>query len=97
MHHHGGSLRRLTNNSALVDTVLENPGGVELPPRWRALADFAIRLTLRPAELSETDVAGLREQGLSDSGVHDVVAVIAYFNFVNRLAQGVNIPLEAAG
>lgn len=97
MHHHGGSLRRLTNDSALVDAVLQNPGGVELPPRWRALADFAIRLTLRPAELSETDVAGLREQGLSDSGVHDVVAVIAYFNFVNRLAQGVNIPLEAAG
>ena len=97
MHHHGESLRRLTNDPALVGAVLENPGVAELPPRWRALADFAIRLTLRPAELSETDVAGLREQGLSDSGVHDVVAVTAYFNFVNRLAEGVNIPLEPPG
>jgi uncharacterized peroxidase-related enzyme len=94
MHHHGGSLRRLTNDAALVDAALKNPERAELTPRWRALADFAIRLTRRPAEVHETDVAALRRNGLSDAGVHDAVAVTAYFNFVNRLAEGVHIPIE---
>lgn len=94
MHHHGGSLRRLTNDAALVDAVLEDPDGAALTPRWRALADLAIRLTRRPAEVQEADVSALRRHGLSDAGVHDAVAVTAYFNFVNRLAEGVHIPIE---
>ena len=65
-----------------------------MPLRWRVLADFAIRLTEAPAKLTEADAASLRESGLSDAGFHDVVAVTAYFNFVNRLAEGAHLPLE---
>lgn len=94
MHHHGGSLRQLTKDDALVDLVLRDPRGAPLPSRWRALADLAISLTERPSGVREQEVRRLRDEGLSDAGVHDAVAVIAYFNFVNRLAEGFHVPLE---
>ena len=95
MHHHGAALRQLTNDEALVAALLEDPRQVVLPPRWRALADLAIALTVHPADVREGQVARLRGDGLTDAGIHDAVAVIAYFNFVNRLAEGLHIPLEA--
>lgn len=94
MHHHGGSLRALTKDDPLVDAILADPRGSALPPRWRALADLAIRLTEQPSAVQEGDVQRLRDQGLTDGGVHDAVAITAYFNFVNRLADGFHIPLE---
>lgn len=94
MHHHGGSLRALTKDDPLVDAILQDPRHSALPPRWRALADLAIRLTEHPSAVQEADLQRLRDAGLTDAGVHDAVAITAYFNFVNRLADGLNIPLE---
>lgn len=95
MHHHGEALRSLTSDSKLVDGILADPRGAGMPPRWRALADFAIHLTESPARLTDADAASLRAAGLGDAGFHDVVAITAYFNFVNRLAEGVHLPLES--
>lgn len=97
MHHHGGSLRQLTKDDALVDAVLRDPRGAALPPRWRALADLAVSLTERPAGVAEAALLRLRDAGLTDAGVHDAVTIIAYFNFVNRLAEGFHVPLEVPG
>jgi uncharacterized peroxidase-related enzyme len=94
MHHHGGSLRQLTKDDRLVDAVLASPGDAALEPRWRALAELAIALTERPSGMTEAMLLQLRGHGLSDAGVHDAVAIVAYFNFVNRLAEGFNVPLE---
>jgi alkylhydroperoxidase family enzyme len=40
------------------------------------------------------DVAALREAGLSDRGIHDAACVVGYFNFVNRIADGLGVELE---
>jgi alkylhydroperoxidase family enzyme len=39
-------------------------------------------------------VHALRDAGLDDRGIHDLAAVAAYFNFVNRLASGLGVDLE---
>jgi uncharacterized peroxidase-related enzyme len=66
----------------------------ELPPRERALCDFAVRLTHLAAEIDESDVAGLRAHGLSDPDISDAIQVIGYFNYVTRVADGVGIDDE---
>ena len=43
---------------------------------------------------AEADLRPLREQGLSDAAIHDAASVVAYFNFVNRLALGLGVELE---
>lgn len=45
--------------------------------------------------MTEEDIARLRNHGLSDRGVLEAVQVTAYFNFVNRLVDGLGVSLEA--
>ncbi len=44
--------------------------------------------------MSEADLAPLRAAGLSDGGIHDATVIVGYFNFVNRLAEGLGVALE---
>ena len=60
----------------------------------RALCDFALRLTEEPAAIEQADVDGLRAHGWSDAGIHDAIQVVSYFNYVNRVADGVGIEDE---
>jgi alkylhydroperoxidase family enzyme len=37
------------------------------------------------------DIERLRGQGWSDRGIHDAIQVIAYFNYINRVADAVGV------
>jgi len=65
-----------------------------LSPRERALCDFAVKLTTLAAEVDEADIDALRAEGLADTDVSDAIQVIAYFNYVTRVADGVGIEDE---
>ncbi len=73
---------------------MADPDGVVLGARSRALVDYALTLTRAPQTVIEDDLAPLRTAGLTDEGVHDAAAVVAYFNFVNRIALGLGVELE---
>lgn len=62
--------------------------------RQRALVDYAIRLTRVPEDITEKDIAELRNAGLTDEGIHDAAVIVGYFNFVNRIASGLGVDLE---
>jgi alkylhydroperoxidase family enzyme len=42
--------------------------------------------------LAEADA--LRAAGLDDTEIHDAIQVIAYFNYINRVAEGVGVENE---
>lgn len=65
-----------------------------LEPRWRALCDFAAKLTRAPATITTADVEALRAHDLDDAAIHDAIQVIGYFNYINRIADGVGIESE---
>jgi uncharacterized peroxidase-related enzyme len=65
-----------------------------LDPRTRALCDYAQKLTLAPASVGAADAVALRAVGLDDIAIHDAIQVIAYFNYINRIAEGVGTDLE---
>ena len=60
----------------------------------RALCDYAYKLTKTPGEMSEDDVKKLRHAGLSDRAINDAVQVISFFNYINRIADGLGVDLE---
>ncbi len=66
----------------------------DLSPRERTILDYAVKLTLRPSEMQRSDVARLRGAGLSDGEILDVCQVTSYYNYVNRLADGLGVELE---
>ncbi len=55
---------------------------------------YAAKLTLEPQKLTEEDVSALREVGFDDTAVLDICQVVAYYNYVNRLADGLGVELE---
>ena len=60
----------------------------------RAMLDYAVKLTLTPWELGEADVVRLKEVGFDDTGVLDICQATCYYNYVNRLADGLGVELE---
>jgi len=92
--HHGAALTRESGDGALAEAVasldLE-----QLEDRLRALAQYAIKLTRAPGEMVESDLAPLRASGLTDRDIVDLNQVVAYFNYVNRVADGLGVELEA--
>jgi uncharacterized peroxidase-related enzyme len=60
----------------------------------RALCEFAEKLTRNPSEMREGDVAGLREHSFDDLAIHDAIQVVAYFNYINRVADAIDVELE---
>lgn len=39
----------------------------------------------------------LREAGLDDRAIHDATQVVAYFAYINRIADGLGVDPEPAG
>jgi uncharacterized peroxidase-related enzyme len=60
----------------------------------RALCDFAFNLTVEPARIDQADIDALRGHGWSDRAIHDAIQVIAYFNYINRVAEAVGVEDE---
>jgi uncharacterized peroxidase-related enzyme len=65
-----------------------------LGPRDRALCEYAELLTTSPASASPAAILALREAGLDDRAIHDAAQVISYFNYINRLADGLGVDEE---
>lgn len=65
-----------------------------LEPKVRALCDFAVKVTVESRKVTPADIDVLRTHGWSDGAVHDALQVIAYFNYINRIAEGLGVPME---
>jgi uncharacterized peroxidase-related enzyme len=84
---HGALVRIYEKNPLLADQVAVNYRRADLTPRQRAMLDFALKTTLRSAEIGEEDFALLRGHGFSDEDIWDIGAIAAFFGMSNRLAN----------
>jgi uncharacterized peroxidase-related enzyme len=84
---HGAILRIYEKNPLIADQVAVNHRKADLTPRRRAMLDFAMKVSLRSAEIEDADYAGLREHGFTDEDAWDIAAIAAFFAMSNRLAN----------
>src|SRR5258708_22143469 len=66
---HGASVRTLSGDPVLGETVAMNYRAARLSKRQRAMLDFAVKLTLEPWTIEESDRAHLRRVGFSDRDI----------------------------
>ncbi|MDE2821256.1 MAG: peroxidase [Chloroflexota bacterium] len=59
-----------------------------------ALCAYAEKLTSQPTEMTAADVERLRGAGLDDVAIHDATQVVAYFNYINRVADALGVERE---
>lgn len=75
--------------------MCEDPEVAELSEADRRMVDFSLKLTRSPESMAVTDVDELRSAGFDDSAILDVVQVVSYYNYVNRMTNGLGVELES--
>lgn len=76
-----------------VQRLLDSGLDAEQAPRWRAIIDAAAALTSTPSALDPGHIAALRNAGLDDGEISDVVHGAAFFNWANRLMLSLGEPI----
>lgn len=94
MVHHRRGLRRLLRDDELADAIEADWETAPISDKRKAMLGYASKLTLSPAEMTESEVAELGEHGFSDLDILHIAEVAAYYAYANRIADGLGIPLE---
>ncbi len=59
------------------------------------MLSFAVKLTRAPSAMDDADVETLRSAGFSDRDILDIVEVVGYYAYANRIADGLGIETES--
>lgn len=88
---HGAALREYTDDAVTSDLVAVNWRQADLPPRERAIAEYAERLTRTPEQVGPEHLGPLRKVGMDDHQIMELVQVIGMFNMTNRVATAIGM------
>ena len=88
---HGALLRIYAKNPLVADQVAVNHRKADITPRQKAMLDFAIKVCLDSASVSEVDYSALHAHGFDDEDVWDIAAITAFFGMSNRIANAVGM------
>ncbi len=58
------------------------------------MLEYAEKLTIAPASMTEEDIDALRAVGWEDRDILDIVHVCAYFNFRVRIVDGLGLKVS---
>jgi alkylhydroperoxidase domain protein len=68
-----------------VQRLLDEGVNADIDSRWNAIIAASVALTTTPTRFSEEQIEALREAGLDDLEIVDVINSTAFFNWANRL------------
>jgi uncharacterized peroxidase-related enzyme len=88
---HGAAVRQRAGDPLTGERVAQNYRAANLPPRQKAMLDFAVKLTEAPDKIEEEDREALRCAGFSDRDIWDIAAVAGFFNMSNRIAAATDM------
>lgn len=93
--HHAEALSHYWKDRKKVEQLSSDFNRLDLNNVDARLCNLARKLTLSPDSIEEeTDIQPLKNIGLSDRAILDAVLVISYFNFVNRMVQGLGVEAD---
>ncbi|SPA29610.1 peroxidase-related enzyme [Cupriavidus taiwanensis] len=88
---HGAILRIYEKKPLVADQVAVNYLKADIPPRQRAMLDFAMKVCTASHEIEEADFDALRAHGFSDEDAWDIAAITAFFGLSNRMANTIGM------
>jgi uncharacterized peroxidase-related enzyme len=96
--HHWSNARRLMNDATRAERVwaaltARRPEEA-FDGKERALLDYAAKLTTAVGAMTRADYDALRAAGCEDGEILEVNQVTAYFNYSNRLLNGLGVTTE---
>ena len=84
-------LPNIGNDRELLKQLKQNWREASIDEETRAILGLAEKITLQPFSVRESDLNLLREKGLSDRLVLDVVLIAAQSNLTNRISLSLGV------
>jgi uncharacterized peroxidase-related enzyme len=92
---HAKFLRDECQDEATMTAIAEDPSGAALDEQDRAVYTFASQVARDASSVQQSDVDALREVGLDDADVADIVFAVAARSFFTRVLDGLGAQLDA--
>lgn len=84
----------MTLDDGLKEAMRRDWRSAELDDRERVMLAYVEALTLRPARVQREDLDPLRAAGFDDVAILQVNLIASFFNYVNRVADGLGVGRE---
>ena len=96
--HHFMNARRLIDDDERADEIYaalqDGKPERQFSGKELALLIYAEKLTVSVGNMEKSDIDALRDQDCSDGEILEVNQVVAYFNYSNRLLNGLGVTTE---
>lgn len=65
-----------------------------ITPQERVMLDYVVKLTKDAPQVRPADHQRLRQAGFDDKGILQITLIAAWFNYINRVADGLGVGRE---
>jgi uncharacterized peroxidase-related enzyme len=93
---HSEFLRRVTLDEELAAALRRDYTQAPLSPADRAMLDYAAKLTRAAYRVTPEDLDRLRALGFDDRAILQINLIASWFNYINRVADGLGVGREGA-
>lgn len=90
---HASRYNQLTKDETVIAKIFADGEEAELEERQAAILNFAIRLSRAPSEAGPEDMRRLRDAGLSEEEMLDLILSASLFGWANRLMHTLGDPV----
>lgn len=90
---HASRYNQLTKDPAVMERIFADGEGAELEERQAAIFAFATKLSKTPSEAGPEDMQTLRDAGLADDEILDLILSASLFGWANRLMHVLGDPV----
>ena len=91
---HSKFLRDVCGDEESLQSIAADPSGAGLAAQDRAVYEFATKVATDAAAVVQSDIDRLREVGLSDADIADVVYAASARSFFTRVLDGLGVQLD---
>jgi uncharacterized peroxidase-related enzyme len=88
---HGANLRLLSGDAILADKITIDYRHAPLAARHKTMLDYAVKLSARPQEITESDRETLIAVGFTQEDIWDISSVVAFYALSNRLVHALDL------
>jgi uncharacterized peroxidase-related enzyme len=88
---HAEFLRQVTLDESLAEAIRKDWRTAAIDDRERVMLDYVEKVTLRPVSIQREDLDALRAVGFDDVGILQINLIASWFNYVNRVADGLGV------
>ncbi len=90
---HAQRFEQLAKRTDAIKQVFEEPRTAGTTAREKAIVQFSIELTERPDNISAQSIQALKDVGLSEAEILDLIHSVAIFAWANRLMLNLGEPV----